>query len=63
LPKINVVKTGPNRPVRPGTGHSTDPGGSCKPEVHGTGQKSLKTGANRLEPVPILKNRPVQFLA
>jgi hypothetical protein len=51
--KTNVIKTGPDRPVRPvgpGTGHSTGPGGSWNRAVPGTGQKSFKTVVNRIEP-------------
>jgi hypothetical protein len=50
----NVVKTGPDRPVRPvgpGTGHSTGPDRSCEPPDTGTAQKALKTALNRPEPV------------
>jgi hypothetical protein len=62
----NVIKTGPDRPVGPETGHSTGPGGSWNRAVPGTGQKSFKTVVNRIEPaepVTVLINRPVELLA
>jgi hypothetical protein len=59
--QTNVMKTGPDRPVRPvqpEPGPSTGPDRSTKPLVLKTANKPLQTGVNRGEPAkPVNRSR------
>ncbi|PNX69213.1 hypothetical protein L195_g064333 [Trifolium pratense] len=46
----NVVRTGPDRPVRSRTEHNSGPGGCQEPAVCKTGKKPFGTGSNHPEP-------------